>query len=110
MDAGGVTAPGAPLTTLAGTAAGATDVCGAATTAVAAGTLTNTKLYSDKLHFCTHTQQIGLPHLSAHPLTMQNSPKSGHSSSYHSCLVFTKALVKTQRLNGFMYYVSNSTH
>jgi hypothetical protein len=47
LDAGGVTAPGAPLTTLVGTAVGATDVCGAATTAVAAGTLINTKLYRD---------------------------------------------------------------
>jgi hypothetical protein len=45
LDAGGVTAPGAPLTTLVGTAVGATDVCGAATTAVAAGTLTNIILY-----------------------------------------------------------------
>jgi hypothetical protein len=43
VDAGGVTAPGAPLTTLA-TAAGATAVCGAATAAVATGTLTNIKI------------------------------------------------------------------
>jgi hypothetical protein len=48
LGAGGVTAPGAPLTTLVGTAVGATDVCGAATTAVAAGTLINTKLYTHK--------------------------------------------------------------
>jgi hypothetical protein len=47
LDDGGVTVAGAPLTTLAGTAVGATDVCGAATTDVAAGTLISAKSYRD---------------------------------------------------------------